>query len=65
MIYIFKCEKCKRKEEIQMTLEEFDNTAVLCEKCGNLMQRDYQAEHESGIPIKFNGKDFFVTGDKK
>jgi len=65
MIYVFECENCKKKEEIQMTLEEYKTTTVLCKNCGKQMKRDYQEEHKSGIPIFFIGKDFFINDNKK
>jgi len=31
--YDFKCEKCKKKFSLQLTISEYDNTKFRCPKC--------------------------------
>lgn len=51
MIYCFICPTCSKQKEVKMTISEMEELSsgkllimeIYC--CGNMMNRDYQAEH--------------------
>lgn len=52
MIYLFKCGSCNKNFEIEKKMsEEFKSEQLVCNVCGDILKRDYNAEsHPVQIP---------------
>jgi len=42
-LYDFKCDKCNKKQEIFISIEDYENSIVFCDECDDLLIRDWNA----------------------
>lgn len=49
MKYKFKCEKCNKEYDLEMSIAEYDDFNKECEKCGEKMTRIYESPQISGV----------------
>ena len=55
MIYIYECTTCAEMTELNLSISSDKPATILCEKCGGLMRRTYQAP-----AIKYKGDGWYT-----
>jgi len=64
MLYPYKCSECGNKQDITMSLEEYNKGInVICKKCGAVMNRVWSAKDgNKPLSIKTKGVGFAKQG---